>query len=547
MADEGNGIDIASLMTGFQSMQSDIASLVPSLDASFKRANDAIVDSTARMKENGATQIDVNIINAKQEQEVRSRNAGAAASFGTNPTASSYVLDAMAKSVLDTESDLSRRDAAIQKKLDTGILDNPASWLINQITLPTDIEGYNGKVMEANRKLDTIAKLQARTTEQFAINASIEQVDAEKKVSLLNDIARNNVMIEAAKSEAKLAELGITQFNIRQKMSQDTFNNIVQLNSALNAKMGLELQITSNARAKEANELAIEQKNLLIEQRKGSLEAEQLLQGKLNTTTDILGMTRMGFKEFQLMSGPMKASLEQMMVDPDIQQGRLGPNAATALDNVNNLNVPLTPGVNIIRGKLLDIKNATAGADQLWGQKKPAEQQIAIQKNIEKAAQNESANIPAMGGLYSPAPLQKVLQIPIVQGTMLFKDLAPLGAVNAEYPTKADDIWKIAISNIQSGKASPAQMAQDISTIYKAINVDNSDIRQYRRFALSSQQTHKTTVYLGTTWNSSKVIDMTSVPNLEAELTRNVIAAARDKMMTSGLTGVLPIPDSEAP
>lgn len=524
MADEGNGIDIASLMSGFQTMQSDISSMLPALDESFSRAENAILDSTNAMREAGAAQMDINVINAKQEQEVRSRNSAAAASFGTNPTASSYVLDAMAKSVLESEKQLDVRDKAIQKKLDTGLLDDPFSWIINQITLPTDIEGYNSQVIAANRKLDTISKLQDRTKEQFAINASIDQVDAEKKTALLNTIAQNNIAIEAAKSEAKLAELGITKFNVRQKLSENTFNNIVQLNTALNAKMALELQVTANERAKVNNELAAEQRDLLIEQRRGSLEAEKLLQTKLNNVTDILGMSRIGFKEFQLMSGAMKASLEQMMVDPDIQQGRLGPNAAQALDNVNNLNAPLTPGVNLIRSKLLDIKNATAGSDQLWSQKKPAEQQLVVQKNIEAAAKKEAANIPVSGGMYSPAPLQKVLQIPVVQETMIYKDLAPLGAASAEYPTKADDIWKIAISNIAEGKATPAQMAQDISRIYRAINVDNSDIRQYRRFALPSQTTHKTTVYLGTGWNTSKVIDMTSVSQLEAELTRNFLA-----------------------
>lgn len=545
--DDGQ-IDVSVIMDTFNEK------VTPQIEASLTDLRGILASNTAAIgvqKDaiNAAAdaQIEMNMIQAKADKKLRADNANVAAAFGVNPDAASYVLTQMGADILATQKELKLRDTAIQKKMDQGFMADPLQWIANQFSLPSDVMAYNARLDGQQQQLTVAQQLMSRSTEAFTVNSVIDATNTEDKLDTLNKLELAKAAAAVAQSEERLGALGLNVINVRTRLTNEQFSSMVQLNSVfaqremllLNRAEGvradrrLTLSEAQAAREKRRSEIDEENRTLMLEERKDNAQAREALQTKLNTATDALGMSRVQFKEFQLMSGPMKAALESFMTDPDLQEGRLGYNAADALEKVNLMNAPLTPGMNVVRNKLLVIKDATAAGDVQWGTRKPAEQTQVVQQKIKETINLERNNIKDEGGVYSPPSLKAVVTNPNLAGLGIVEDLVPLAKANDQYPTRAQNVFDAAMRRIIDGKASPAQAAAEVSKIYDTIMIQNNETFQYSRMALPQMSKatggFKTSVFITGGWGGSKSIDMSNPAAVEAALTRAAVADALSK------------------
>jgi hypothetical protein len=551
------GLSLDVLMNAFGKVTDSIDASMNDLRKTTEQGTGAVAAQQEAIKAAAEGQVTVNIENEKAALKQKSDNARVATAFGMNPDSGSYIIDLMGRSILAREQDIQARDKMIQAKMDTGFIDDPLSWIANQFTLPMDVQSLNNSISEQSRELGVLKELQDRTTTAYVVNAGIDTAASESRLAGLNAITLGKAANDVAQSQERLAQLGIQAINVRQQLTGQQFSAVLQINNALWAKESHELQLKNyylnekqlelaisskeaqleyqkrqEDRAERSFQLQKEYRDLMIEDRKDNMVAKAALQEKLNNVTDVLGMNRFTIEEFKLLSGPTKAALESAMSDPDMQSGRIGYNAADSLSKANTLNAPLTPSINLVRKNLIAVQNRVMSSDPLWSQKKQGEQIAAIQAEIEKEVGKEIKSIPEQGGIYSPPPLIATLTIPAVQNTQLAKALAPLGTVNSQYPTKADDVYRAAISLIEEGKGTPASMAREIALMYNAIILDNNDNKQYQRLALprmSQASGFRTNVQSDFGWGNSRVINMADPAAVEAALMRTVIHNQRTR------------------
>lgn len=495
--------------------------IIQSSAAFFKSATNAAGSEQTAINAEGQAAQDINTIKSNLALSTFAKKKDAAATFGTDPDAPTYVMATLASSILDGTKDLQARDAAIQQKMDTGFFDDPISWITNQFTLPGDVEAYNNKVQNLNESNDIMAKLQARTSDQAKIIDAIDANLSETLVAAQNKGLAAQAAEKVAQSEQKMASLGLTYSNIRLAQTDEQFKAVIAVNNAKVQQQQLSLSIDANQIARERLDIDREKKNIELAMVKDKEAGEKALQGKLDGATAVLGIQRITVNEFKLMEGKYRDMILSAAFDPSVQfHGSVGIDMADSIIKANTLNAPLTPGLNDVRKELTRTMN-TYIANHPELKSDPQKLRIDVQSQLDTRVRNEAALIPETGGIYSAPPLAKVLEIPAVKNTMLGTLVMPLAATPA-YPTKPSDFYTQATKAVMEGKMTSAQAASELSGIFKSIEVDNNTNRQYQRLAIPMQKSFKASVNVGTGWTGMQTINMSNPVEVEAALIRTV-------------------------
>lgn len=496
-------------------------------------ANAANAQAQAATSEDAQAQVIINTVQMNARLKTQQRTASEAAFFGTDPDADTYMVKALGDDIRTTQADIMQRDKMINEKMNTSFFDDPISYIANQFSLPTDVASRNARVSQLEQREETLSKLNALTTEAGQKNMTIEQNITAATVNASNTKLLNAAIIANANSQKEIAQLGLTGINVRMAGNKQQFDAVVAGHNANVQEQGLSLQKAQfglaqqrEAREAEAQKSRLELDTLIkqstIEDKQKKAESEALLQDKLNRATSTFSMAPITLNEFKLMSGKQRDKLEQMMMDPDVQNGRAGPTPAAALDTMSGLNIPGNPGLNMTRSKLIAIQVAEKEKlGQMLHSMKPEEVQMKVNKGIEDTVKKEANNIPAVGGFYSPPPLQKVLTIPAVAATSLAQELAVFGK-DPQAATDANMIFRVANDLAAKDPSKIPQLANEIATIYAAINVDNNTTHQYNKLALPALPSNqfKTQVQTGKGWSGAEVINMANKVNVEATLIR---------------------------
>lgn len=488
-------------------------------------------------------------VQAARDEKLNADNAAVAAKFGFLPGAAQTAIAGWAGSLAQDEAQVFQMQESMKKDLNVGFFDNPLTWLVNQVKMPFDIQRYNTAVNSINQRFEVLGELTKRASEEFSLNAAVDQVDATAKAAALSKIAFGQAKQRLADASFKAAQIGIEAQNIRLAATRDAFDSAVAVNNAQNesvrnniALRGVQVQEgelkdqdirtaiaqDQEARAKATYEVESQIQNLQLTDLTQKSNALQFLQGALDKATSTMGLNKMSYQQLQLMGdSPMKRILEQAITDPNIQDGRLGFDTVASLNLANQANLPLPGGQQFVREKLNDVVNTFASKNAFMMKSWTPETIHANELNaIQTYLNNQSANIPSTGSVFSPNPLKSVLEIPAVQSTDLAKDLNPLWQANPEYKTDANDFMAAAALRIQKGLSTPAEMAAQISQIYNAVLVDINQSRNFGKFSfggLNSATGFHTSVDMKTGFGGSGVVDMTNKAAVEATLTRMIL------------------------
>lgn len=536
---------MAEATQGQDSGKIDIAALVAQSQQS-KATTDAILIDTAEglsamrgagsressaIMEQATAAAEVLAIDERQKLAKTAKSQRSAAIIGTDPDATTSILQSMMGTIHGISGELDVRDAAIQKKLDTGFMDDPLGWIVNQFSLPGDVVAYNNRLQKLNEKEELLGRLQEKTKNQIQINENISANTSEEKIAAMNVANMAIAKAKVAQSEQALAKAGLDTMSIRMAANGQQWQMAVGLNNAMNQEQHLVLARSANTIAQRNLELNTELKNLQIQASENVQEAKAALQSKLDKATGVLGMNRITVAEFQMLSGPVKNILESAAADPNIEQGMIGRNMADSIAKANSVNAPLTPGINGVRRILTNIKGGVLKDNEnTWKSFTPEVQEQKVQEKYEVRIKQEIANIPDAEGIYSAPSLVKVLEIPMVASTTIGKTLAPLAKI-LDYPTKSAELFTTGLNLITTGKLTPDQAADELSGIYTSIVVDNNQQRAYQRLSVPRQKSFNASIQTSAGWGGSTTLDLSNREAVKNAYIRATAAVKVNEMM----------------
>jgi hypothetical protein len=501
--------------------------------------------------------IAVNDAIAKAKAKEIQDNATAAAYFGLTPGATDGVIAKYSMQIADSEAQLDAKRQEILGKQQQSFFDNPISWFFNQLALPYDIAEFHTLSNTATHKLDILKRLEDATLEAFKVNAGVDQATAAAVLDGQNKAALGEALVNQAASEVQVGHLGVQETSVRMQGTMDAFNASVAQHQAWVSDQNLAV----NQATLDINKRQIDNNDarLLIEQNEAKTREQQAqvnlslskinldnaqlqaegradINNRLMKIAQTWKMTPITAEQLNMMSdGPLKQFLMSKLIDPNIQEGKapaLGYDAVDAVSKANAINAPLTPGMNIVREKLIKIESDIIGPQQFtWKQLDPSVQHIQLQNAIQAEVKKEVNNIPDQGGIFSPGSLRATLSIgqgeASLANTKIGAALAPAAKADPTLPTSASMILQTALQLIQAGKATPAEMASEVNRIYTAIIADNNDQRQYQEFRLNPLDPQingfKTSVQFGNDWGSKAPVNMVSPSAVEAVLTRMLL------------------------
>ena len=502
-------IDIDEIITGFRALQQFGTQALADTEAAFAGAEAATRAAAGAASAVGAAEVNVNTIIQESAIKTRAANASAAASFGTNPNDSSYVIHELGgkirESILATEA----RREKVQADLDASFFDDPLAWLGAQVTLPLNQASLELHENRTTSLVKSLANLQNLTLEQGKINAAVNEASSTELLAAQNKLIMSRAAKEAAAAGAQLARLGIDKITMRRALTMDQFDSMIRANDVVmrvqNADMErTRLELAQNNEARAARNEVRQEKlfQLQIKAKEEDDAAKEELQKGINHASAILGFRPIGVREYLSMAeaNPIKRSIDGFMFSQDAAFNRLGSNPAQALGRANSIPVQLPAAQEDTRQKLMQVQAAIVSQEAaLWKSYTPDVREQKINEGMQDYVKKQQANIPSTGSIYSPPPLASVVNIPVFANNPVVEKLRAL-ATNPNYPTNAEDVVLAGLAVIRE-QTPPGQkpdinlvniIANNIAFIYQGIIVDNNTLRQYTKFALPGLDTELT-------------------------------------------------------
>lgn len=506
-----------------------------------------------------AGQTAVNEALAKAKAKEIADNATAAAAFGLTPGATDGTIAKVSAAIMLSENQLDTKRQEILGKQQQSFFDNPIQWLFNQVALPFDIAEFHTLSSTATHKLDILRRMEEATQDAFKINAAVDQATATAVLDGQNKAALGQALVAQAASGVQTAQLGISETSVRMQATMDGFNAsvaahqayIADLNVGINqSQLGINQKQLENADARllletDASKRQEQQATVQLQLSNMNLGNEQLaaqarleLNERFAKAAQVWKVQPITVEQWRLMSdGPTKQFWDRAILDPAIQDGNapaLGYDATDALAKANAVNAPLTPAINYVRDRLINIRDSVITPQAMtWKSLSPDTQHVLIQNAIQGEVKKEVGNIPDSGGIFSPGTLRSTLAIgqgeASLANTKIGAALSPAAKADPTLATRASMIMDTAVQLIQAGKATPAEMAKEINRIYGAIVQDNNEQRQYQEFRINPLDPqvngYRTAIQFGTDWGSKSAVNLLSPSAVEAVLTRTILRA----------------------
>lgn len=216
------GINAAALMS---QITSSVTDLQKSTTAGWAAAGSA--GQGASLIEQGK-----NTINASDMMELLARKANDAKvyeMFGTNPYNPTKIA-ILAQETAAMEDDIRGQQSMIRDKMKVGFLDNPLQWIVNQITLPFDIEAVNNSIANRNDEYEVIHKLALSTSEGVQADAAAAYNTSTAK---LQGLAMENAGValqQSADATFKAVSAGISGANVSGNLADTEYKGILEGN-----------------------------------------------------------------------------------------------------------------------------------------------------------------------------------------------------------------------------------------------------------------------------------------------------------------------------
>lgn len=450
--------------------------------------------------------------------------------FGTTPGHPSDLRMMLSSSIQSEALDVHNQRQAINAKLSQGFLDNPVQWLINQVTVPFDLDTLRSKRAGMDQDLEVLHELDRRTQEEVTNIAASTFSLSSGKAAALSQVALGQATQIAGEAGMRVGGILTGVAGVGDKFAGTEFTAAATL---LHTEVAIDensykkvVTLQASALAQEEGKFRLEILNSQSTDLNKKMVADAALDARVDKLNNLAGTKFTNFKELAaLPDGREKTALLGLVLDPNFQQGNalslIGPSEAVQL--VNKFNLPLNgPGEQLLRQKLTQAESAFINANRtLWKTYPPEVQNVMLNNELKTLTQNELKDIQSTKGYYSPPSLATTLLLPGIAGTKLSTMLLPLAqnkdGTPTPYATEAKDVIAAAGNLISTGKATPAEMGKEVANFYSFLAINGDTSHGYRKFALPSPLSTRT-------WNSS--IPNESSFTLSPYATHNLMNAA---------------------
>jgi hypothetical protein len=180
----------------------------------------------------------------KRQGALAAQDAGIAArdQMGNNPTDPESLMAILVQDFRDNTIAARTQQQAIAAKQQVGIFDDPLQFLVNQVTLPDEINAYNATASLAQQAKESIATMQSLTTasaqaqQATARSLTTESVAAQARLDIADSVSKIN--------QAKIQSLSYDSEGIKalESANAQTLSMAVQ-------KASLDMQASQFARS----------------------------------------------------------------------------------------------------------------------------------------------------------------------------------------------------------------------------------------------------------------------------------------------------------
>jgi hypothetical protein len=446
--------------------------------------------------------------------KAQSDSINAATAIGTNPDAASFIMAYEGNAWRESSAAAIQAKNDLQDKLNLKITDNPAQWVLNQLTMGSTIQAADSAQAVADAHKERLMTAQKLTQEAVVTNTALMQTVTQ--ASAESHLKSVQAAIDMNVDRVKIANAGnnIQGIQAMQGLSMQQVSLMNTANQTETAAEQFEMQKKEFNLRQQQFVMQKKQFDAAMEDRTQTKEQEQIFSNYIAK-----GLSAMGYEQDALTPGPKllafyKAGGERYKQALAIGQNLtasngypvISENAGVTARVIATTGAPLKPTDGNIR-TLLQTSWAQANdpkfaAMNQYDVNKPEQVMGATSKLATTEATKMLGDVESGGvtNIYAPQGMAQVVNaIPAVaQSNFVQKVLQPQLATGVPQDFRASTILGLAKAAIQNGTIPlNADTIQEIRNTFNAAVIQNENTHAYRGKGLPNQSTYNTNLTTG--------------------------------------------------
>lgn len=542
-----NSIDVASLLKdGMSSFKQGIQDAVGKVQGLLGSSSTSTSTAETATKAEADAETQIANVKATRDLQLKADNAANEASLGTLPGAASALAANIRDNVLPKQIQLQKDQDEIEGMKKVGLFDNPVQYAINSFMVPFKQKALSQEQADVDQRLGFSQKVQTLSDSTIAANNASDMVDATAMAKATSQEAFAQAAIKANEIQDRATALGISAANVSMQATTASMDVAFKYTGALfeqNKDVYERLQADANSAYKNAAASADAMRvKLESENDADKTSAFSAIQQSALAKT---GMKIDNLQQFKLLSPNAQHTLTELAGNSTLTNGIDVLSPTKSMDMLISLgsNGP-SPAVAGVFNKLRDV-SAPVDTNPAWLTLKPEEKIPLKDQQIKQYVQQEAANIPLTGGIYSPLTFDKTANInPVISSLPLIKEMTAGGlGKDGKTPTNPDDFINSGLNQIKRG-VPISDVATQISTTFQAVSTKLDNDRRYSLLnvpGLAPTQPYNMAVHVPDELRSMQgisslppILDMNNRAAVQNYLTR-LAAAQRESAATGGV------------
>lgn len=489
--------------------------------------------------------------------ELRAQEAArsVASSLGANPDdVENFKLGLLGQDFWNSYSQARQVQQTIVKKQSANFLDDPLTWLYNQVSVDGDIRQYNALAAQANMASDAMMTINANVQGTAAAQKAIAQTLTQDSIGKTLESTSLASKVEADKIRQQNLSYNLKALDVVHQASQEGLTRQFQLHGAMMSEANLAIKQEELSLQRQAAKERAEERSFALSQKKQNEEDTQRFVDVVNTARGVQGLPPMSRQEVRMasMTQAGKVKLEQFYTDGAVMlsTGRkvlgedAGHAAATVMINQSPMNPAMKPVRDFAVGSLTDARKILLSPDSKEYNPKATAEDIMAKANTlikERAnAYHRDITKNPVGNPYLAPGTKQMGQIPDVASSNFYKvAVAPLAA-NGLVESDPDKLIASGMAAVQAGTLSFKDLQIGLAGYFKAAVNSNIASRNFQTMHVPVQGGYNVSVSNYGPFGSKDQIDISNpvhVGNylMRLQLRNRLGANAAEPISTFGL------------
>lgn len=253
---------VADVIQSINTYKAGVQAAQPQVQAAIDQQK-SLSDSTAEvLSQAGADASTVSYANSADEMAKQARIAKTAAILGVDVNANNEQYTALAESANQAQKDKDDALAVIKQKQSIGLLDNPAQYLYNQLTINSDIAKHNTANAQLQSAHDRIVQLNQEAQGTFQTEAALAVGTTQAQADAAARLAAAGAITKANDSRIQGLQYGIAGVQLANNTNKEVYQAMYSGFGAEKMEQGMVVQNQQLALAKQAAQEHIREFNI---------------------------------------------------------------------------------------------------------------------------------------------------------------------------------------------------------------------------------------------------------------------------------------------